>query len=85
MPKRRRLIDPLTCDDLIARGLASETGCCELCHSPGLTGYAAGATEPGLHAFFVVVDGVDHEAELCCSQATTVNAHEYVGGKTATA
>jgi hypothetical protein len=67
--------DPLTCDDLIDMKLANEAHCCQLCHKPELTGYFGMS---GMKAVFVPTPDGEVRAEVCCSQALTVNAHEYV-------
>jgi hypothetical protein len=67
--------EPLTCDDLIDRQLANEAHCCKLCHDPELAAFAGSK----MRAVVIRLPDGDVEAELCCSQALTVDAHEIIG------
>lgn len=68
-------MDPLTCSDLIDRGLANEAHCCSVCHNPEVI--EAGRSK--LNAVIIPSpDGTDILAEICCSQALSINSHEYV-------
>jgi hypothetical protein len=67
-------MDPLNCEDLIERGLASEAHCCDICHEEG-----------PVAAVIVPTPTEEIRAVVCCSQALTLNAHEYVKDWTKTA